>query len=165
MKTYAGIGSRQTPQDILSRMKELAELLGNRGYVLRTGGASGADTAFYEGSLRANGGCQMMLPWKGFNGHSKGWLPSPACYELAKQHHPNWDKLTRGGRALHARNCQQILGPNLNDPVKFVVGWTDDGKGSGGTGQAYRVAKSMNIKIFDLYNGHMTEEILEYADG
>ena len=49
MKFYAGIGSRETPVNILYMMKKLARALGKSDWTLRSGGAKGADSAFYSG--------------------------------------------------------------------------------------------------------------------
>ena len=49
-----------------------------------------------------------------------------------------------------ARNSYQVLGRNLDDPVEFVICWTPGGSGSGGTGQAIRIAKDYQIPVFDL---------------
>ena len=46
---YSGVGSEQTPQEVLDNMTELAAELEKEGYVLRSGGAEGADKAFYKG--------------------------------------------------------------------------------------------------------------------
>ena len=43
---WAGIGSRETPLPLLSKMTEVGEFLGKIGYVLHSGGAIGADMAF-----------------------------------------------------------------------------------------------------------------------
>jgi len=49
-KYYAGIGARSTPQNILDIMTNLAHKLSEKEYILRSGGALGADMAFDEGS-------------------------------------------------------------------------------------------------------------------
>lgn len=46
MKYYTGIGSRQTPKDILKLMEDIAFKLAQKGYILRSGAAGGADTAW-----------------------------------------------------------------------------------------------------------------------
>ena len=69
--------------------------------------------------------------------------------EIAKEFHPAWDKLSPAAKKLQARNCYQVLGYDLETPSQFVVCWTPRGSGSGGTGQAIRIAKSHNIPIFD----------------
>lgn len=152
---YAGIGSRETPPEILREFKALAEDLAARGYCLRSGGADGADSAFEEGCDRIDGPKQIFLPWDGFNGRradrTKGVFSGagPKAIALAAQHHPAWRSCGRGARALHARNGYQILGPNLEAPVEFVVCWTIDGSGKGGTGQALRIAAVCSIPVYD----------------
>lgn len=55
MKKYAGIGSRRTPMAAGDVIEELAGVLAERGYLLRSGGASGADAAFEMGCNRRRG--------------------------------------------------------------------------------------------------------------
>jgi len=146
-KYYAGIGSRKTPESILRLMSSIAEYLSNQGYILRSGGAEGADKAFEQG---CKGDKEIFIPWNGFNNLSQLYPLTKECFELASQFHPVWDKLSQGAKKLHARNCQQILGKDLNNPVDFVICWTKNGKEVGGTAQAIRVAKSKKIRIFNL---------------
>lgn len=145
---YAGIGSRETPADVLATMTEIARRLRARGFVLRSGGARGADQAFAAG---AGEDAEIFLPWPGFEGQQSRFCPpTTAAYELAGQHHPAWAQLSDGARRLQARNSHQVLGWGLDDPVEFVVCWTPDGKGAGGTGQAIRIAAATGIPVFDL---------------
>lgn len=44
--TYAGIGSRETPMEVLELMTKASTWLGTKGYTLQSGGAIGADMAF-----------------------------------------------------------------------------------------------------------------------
>ena len=50
MKYYAGIGSRETPQEFLEFFVKLARFLYSKGYTLRSGGADGSDKAFEIGA-------------------------------------------------------------------------------------------------------------------
>ncbi len=52
------------------------------------------------------------------------------------------------------RNVPQVLGRTLNPQYysKFVIAWTKDGKATGGTGQALRIAEHYNIPIYNLFN-------------
>lgn len=155
---YAGIGSRTTPADVLTTMQRIASRMANAGWTLRSGGAQGADTAFQQGCTAVNGWMQIFLPWPGFNGipATAGIYPfvDEAALQLAAQFHPNWAACSAGARKLHARNCYQILGPNLATPVDLVLCWTPHGSGSGGTGQALRIAHHHGIPVHDL--GHPT---------
>ena len=49
MGYYAGVGSRETPLDVLKTMWKIGNYLATKGYTLRSGGAKGADTAFENG--------------------------------------------------------------------------------------------------------------------
>ena len=49
---YAGIGSRDTPESILSLIGSIAEVLTNHGLMLRSGGAPGAGFEILEENFR-----------------------------------------------------------------------------------------------------------------
>jgi hypothetical protein len=150
-KAYAGIGARNTPDDVLDTMFELAEDLEQLGYILRTGGAEGADTAFYQGVQNPKN-AEVYLPWQGYNNYrtNKQIIIPKQAYDLARMHHPNWDACKPAVQKLHARNNQIILGANLENPVDFVICYTPNGSATGGTGQAIRVADAELIHVFDL---------------
>lgn len=147
---YAGIGSRETPPDVLETMQKIAGYLAREGYTLRSGAAPGADSAFERGALAAGGKTEIWVPWEGFNKHPSSLTPTPEAFALAEKHHPAWSACKQGARALHARNGHQVLGASLNDPVAFIVCWTKGGSGAGGTGQALRIARASGIEIYDL---------------
>lgn len=157
-KTYTGIGSRETPNDVLYSMTLIAEFLKENKFILRSGGADGADTAFEEGAGTLK---QIFIPWKGFNNRNSQFdKVSIEALNMAKDLHPAWLKLSQGAQKLHGRNCYQILGSDLNKPSSFVICYTKGGKGTGGTGQALRLAKKLGIKIFD-YGSYQTVEDAE----
>lgn len=149
---YAGIGSRQTPPNILKEMTLLASQLEERGWWLRSGGAAGADEKFAEGVKEK---VEIWLPWEGF---VKKPNPSHTYYVISQddwdvfdsveKYHPKPETLSKAGRYLVARNFRQCVG---NPNSEFVVCWTPDGKVVGGTGQALRISKSYNIPIFNMF--------------
>jgi hypothetical protein len=148
LKYYAGIGSRRTPEPMLEIMTKIAKVCQERGYILRSGGAAGADTAFEAG---ANSRKEIFLPWKGFNKHTSNLFNlTEEGYTLAEQFHPAWKRCSDKDKKFHVRNCYQVLGYHLNDPVYFVMCWTPNGSGLGGTGQAIRIAKHYRIPVYDL---------------
>jgi hypothetical protein len=109
----------------------------------------------------AGANADVFLPWATFenaipvlgDGHDQ---PSSGAFEIAREHHPNWDALSRGGRALQARNTHQILGPTLDQPSGFAICSTSnrslDGHeaNTGGTGQALRLCAAYNVRVFNL---------------
>lgn len=158
MKYYSGIGSRETPIELKEIIKIIVEHLESRDYILRSGGAPGADSFFEEYTTKK----EIFLPWKDFNGNdSTFYKPSYDSYDMAKKYHPNWNRLSLGGRKLMARNCHQVLGQDLKTPVEFVVCWTKDGGETGGTGQAMRIASKLGIPIYNLFFEDTLEKILK----
>lgn len=150
---YAGIGARKTPVDILSLMTKIAGALEEKGLILRSGGAEGADSAFERGVKDPNNK-EIFLPWPGFNRRND--IPAipvtEQAYAMAALFHPAWERLSRGPQALMARNMYQVLGADLNTPSKLVICWTPGGKIVGGTGQALRGAAHFNIPVINLGN-------------
>lgn len=133
---YAGIGSRNTPQDILELMSKAAVALHKRGYILVSGGAKGADSAFAS-----------PLPPEGVIIYRAQDATEKAIIE-ASYYHPAWDKCTPYTKQLHGRNVMIIT----NHPIKFVLCWTQGGHPVGGTGLGIRVAKHYKIPVFNLFS-------------
>ena len=162
---YAGIGSRETPSDVLELIESIAATLARRGWVLRTGGSPGADQSFYRGARGTHGQVELYLPWPSFEAPARREEESEVClfprpsddaYALAARFHPGWDGLSPAARHLLARDGHQVLGADLATPVQFVVCWTADGSldgsgpRSGGTGQALRIAHHHGLPVLNL---------------
>lgn len=64
--------------------------------------------------------------------------------------HPAWDRCKPAAKFLHMRNVPQVVGINLDTASDMIICWTPQGKRTGGTGQALRIAEYLNIPIFDL---------------
>lgn len=153
MKYYAGIGSRETPHDVLRLMSKIARKLALENWTLRSGGARGADSAFHKGSLDVAGNAEIFTAQ-----HA-----TPESLKLAEKYHPNWSACDNYTRRLHARNGLILLGENLDSPVKFIICWTLDGKVAGGTGQALRIATDYGIKVRNLGIYECYQEALKYV--
>ena len=157
MPIYCGVGSRETPDQILKLMEDIAVVLAQRGWVLRSGLAGGADQAFHVGATMAKGQQENYIPWKGFNRANAQAIVAPDlpnwndALGISSQFHPAWDKCSDGAKKLHGRNLYQIAGKDLDLPVDCVVCWTKNGQEIGGTAQAMRIAKHLQIPIFNLF--------------
>lgn len=167
---YAGIGSRETPVDIISQMMDIATELAKHGWVLRSGHADGADQAFETGCVQGNGKMEIMLPWKGFNkapfNNPSYIVPhnSKELEDFTASFHPAWHRCTRAAKLLHMRNSWQILGEHTNAQVEMVICWTKGGKRGGGTGQALRIAEFYKIPIFDLALPETVDKLTEFVN-
>lgn len=151
-RVHTGIGSRATPPDTLELIAKIATALARAGLTLRSGGAPGADAAFEAGA--GAGSAEIFLPWKGFNHHpSLLYSPPSAAFDLARTVHPRWERCKPAHRLFHARNCQQVLGKALDDPVDFVLFWAreEEGQVGGGTATAVRLARKRGIATFNLW--------------
>ena len=67
---YTGIGSRKTPKTILKLFTEVAIYLSKQGYILRSGGAKGADQAFERGAAKK----EIYLPWRNFENNKSNLI-------------------------------------------------------------------------------------------
>lgn len=169
MKYYTGIGSRETPPSILALMTRLAAKLEADDYILRSGGAGGADTAFEAGAKTK----EIFLPWPGFNESTSTLheIPELAMY-IASTLHPAWNKLSQGAKKLMGRNVQQVCGTALSLNSSFVICWTPDGCDSastrtsktGGTGLAISLADKLGIQILNLANPEALSYIKNYLE-
>lgn len=165
---YSGIGSRDTPDVVIRSMKEIGKFLLPY-FILRSGGAGGADSAFESVAQDRK---QIFLPYDGFNGRKvdnkqffilTGEIEKQAKL-LAAKYHPNWSRCGFAAKRFHTRNMAQVLGPDLKTPVEFVVAYTEGGKLVGGTAQAIRVAKDHDIPVFNLGKMSMTDVLYFLQD-
>ena len=171
---YTGIGSRNTPDDILLLMEDIGQELAGTGFVLRSGGADGADSAFERGCDEVNGKKEIYLPWKGFNDNESSLHTiSPDAYEIAKGiYGARWQNLSEAIRKLMTRNLYQVAGTTLDIVSTLVVCWTPDGcttkksrtKYTGGTGQAIAYADTMSVPVFNLKNVKDFERLMKYIE-
>lgn len=156
-KIYTGIGSRQTPSDVLHLMRKIALVFDYLDWTLYSGHANGADVWFESGAVKRK---KIFLPWKNFNGSDSTYYHDfdsergKTAEATVDVYHPAPFQLKTTSRALIARNCYQISGWNHrpDEMTDLVICWTKDGKDSGGTGQAIRIAWSCDIPVVNLFN-------------
>ncbi len=172
MRAYAGIGSRETPSDILGEMALFGKTLANL-MILRSGAAPGADEAFETGCKSSDGRREIFLPWKGFQKNdSHLYGVDQRASDIAATVHPHFQYMKRPVKLLIARNMHQILGVDLDRPVEFVICWTKDGcenhetytpTKTGGTGSAIALASKLDIPVYNLYNPNRLIDAYEHV--
>ena len=154
--TYAGIGSRQTPPEILKQMTQVAKELESIGYTLNTGVTfggkkEGADKAFDDGTSKKN----LFSP------ENQGSRKKEQA--IAKEIHPNPSALSPAALKLMARNTNQVFGDNLNTPVDFVLFYAEETANSlrpkGGTGQAVEMARRKGIPTINMSNPNWIDQL------
>ena len=155
---YTGVGSRVTPKAILETMTLIAIKLSKSGYILRSGGAIGADQAFERGSA-----LHHIFHARDAN---------MAAMAIAGGLHPAWDRCSQYAKRLHGRNAFQVLGLELDQPSKFLICWTPDGCEShasrtyetGGTGTAISIASEHGVPVFNLANQITLKRLEKFLD-
>lgn len=177
-KTYAGIGSRTTPTNVMLYENKLARYLDQvKGYRLHTGDALGSDKAFggrKQPFRKVNGKVTLWSSYTYIPENIRVYYPDDArgdvkAIEIAKTLHPNPSSLTEYALLLMARNAYQILGKNLDTPVDFVICWTKDGcehwqtrtQATGGTGQAIELASRLDIPVINIANSNVNDRLLK----
>jgi len=172
------VGSRETPSDVLRLMRGIGQHFCDTNFRGRSGGAPGADSAFYQGASNSRKfkdiGFDVFLPnsWS-FNKEEFGFLkprPSEGIYDattftdtyesatqLAERARGSFYGLGDVGIQLHIRNVFQVLGVNLRHEEfsKCVVFWAKPtgtkGRVEGGTNTAVQVAIQHDVPVYNLY--------------
>lgn len=150
MRYYTGVGSRKTPHEEFDLLVKVGYFLAEQGWILRSGAADGADSAFEKGcddwklaECSLTGGSPRMnkeifIAWEGFSNRFESEdgvycnIPTPTkqrAQQIVSEIHPAWN-LTRpdgtpvmsnGAKMLHTRNVFQVLGKTLDKPSSFLV--------------------------------------------
>jgi hypothetical protein len=117
----------------------------------------GADQAFAEGAIEAGGSVYLYLPWASYEDGWVRWAKVRGALTFvlrsddaeawdSVRHHPAAERLSRGARALHARNFCILRG------VRWVAAYpvVDRYGHRGGTGQGILLAERQGIPVLDL---------------
>lgn len=152
MRYYTGVGSRETPQNILKLMTYTAKFLDSKNYILRSGGAKGADCAFELGA--SDDKCIVYSINKRKALSSKDVIvPDLEKFRtLAKLCCLHYNKInSQFAKDLHTRNICQVIGHNIDEVIKsdFLICYTQFGEYKGGTTTAIRCAERFDIPVFN----------------
>lgn len=86
---------------------------------------------------------------------------------MASEVHDAWHNCDEYARSQHSRNCHQIFGYTLDNPVDAVITWCPLIKGNipiGGTATALKLAAKAGIPIFNLWQPNKDATILQIRD-
>lgn len=172
MPYYTGVGSRETPEDVMKKLRYVGRVLASAGFILRSGAADGSDTGFEQGCDKVAGAKEIYLAWKGFSKRFdiKFVEITQEAMDLASTLHPGWNYLKQGAKLLHSRNTYQVLGRTLDKPSEFTVCWTSDGAETleqlspktGGTATAIRLSLLRGIPVFNFKNEASIERFKQF---
>jgi predicted Rossmann-fold nucleotide-binding protein len=146
MSTVSIIGTRDPGAGQFAYAEGLARGLSrDHGVKIRTGGAYGIDQAAMTGAKKSL--LEIFLPWPSYNREiippDAGLIVTeikPEWLASVDKYHPNPAALSRGARALHARNYP------LAAEVDLVIAFPNE-KGAGGTSQGMRIARDKGVPV------------------
>lgn len=163
------VGSRKLTKQDRTRISVIGNLLRALQINGASGNAEGSDIEWDKYIF-----VQHFLPWDGhqstpehpkkYNGAngfqylSLEYAPvarRDRAAQIASDHHPCWDRLKRGGRAMHTRNVFQALGINLDKSTfaDLTIYTAEESKArvvKGGTRTAVEISRSNGIPTFNL---------------
>ena len=158
-------------------MSELAMIFEKKGYILRSGCATGADAAFEDALYNPAKNAEIYIPNKSFPykmgtkykkhyivpkemfGEGFNGLYCQATRLIHKYDiHAGWKYLNTGIMDLHNRNMFQVLGIDLKSKSSFNICYTrgkelkqaDTHSKTGGTGTSINASDLYKIKLFNL---------------
>lgn len=161
---FAGVGSRDTPEEVCRVMRRLAVVLYAQGYGLSSGDARGADRAFWEGAILSpfyrKIGARIYLSDQCVRGrkadpenfffNAQEFHTFEKAKALAFEARGSFNGLDEWGINLHSRNVMQIYGGGLQDKVEYLIYWAipvgKSEKVRGGTNTALQLAKKAEVK-------------------
>lgn len=156
MNRIACVGSRETPPDVLDWMADMGAMIVERGFVLVSGNAPGADQAWARGGNSIDPSrVELCLPWEGFEGHAVHprnvvriiQSSDQRYYDDVKGTHPSFGRLSAAALKLHARNAMIV------DGAFMTLAYLNHAKpGYGGTGGAWRIAQRRQGEISSVHD-------------
>lgn len=161
---------------------KIGRYLAEKGWILHTGAAPGADQAFARGALEGDGMVILHLPWPSYEEDWFGKIPSQFsrkisvdvleldrragaydrdAYDSVYEFHPAPERLRQGALKLHARNYRIIRPKGRPGPVSFTVAIPSPG--GGGTAQGIRLAESMKVPVvrLDQLSGKAAKKLID----
>lgn len=168
---YSGVGSRKAPLFVLYLFSLLAQVFEQKGMILRSGGALGADSAFSDALSAPESRSQLFVtnsvrkpnyfnPQTIYGQSFDGLYRQAMRLIMDNRLHKKWENCSQVALDLHNRNVFQVLGLDLKTHSEFVLCWTprgektyaETGQYTGGTGTAINTAAVNHIPVFNLAN-------------
>lgn len=159
---YAGIGTTTCSEKEKDLILKISNKMSER-FICYSGNALGSDITFQKGS---NKKCVIFLPWKTYNINEYNPKDSLDYYvlgndkeglESVRKFHKYPHKLTKGGFSMMSRNYYQVMGYSKYPKISCIICCADyhineisQMEVEGGTGQAVRIANSLNIPIVNI---------------
>jgi hypothetical protein len=149
-KYYTAIGPIDYPIEIQETLIKIGAFLASEKYTLRSGASEGFEYTIESGCNKAKGAKEIWLPWFKYEDHSSKLRWEQNGWDFISKRKKDWDTLKLTHKIYLARIPHQLLGLNLDEPSKFMLTWSYQGKGAHIFEEALKIAKEYKIPVFDL---------------
>lgn len=175
--------SSKSPEEIIDLAIRFGKMMVDLGIGVSSGDAVRMDRAFYAGARQSRRfyevPSRIYLAWNGVGLFDKSYH-DPSKYMYDAQRSPNWDiaqshakeargsfdKLGKGGIALHTRNTFQVLGESLVEPAILTMLYAVPTKWgvAGGTNTAFKISLKAKIPTFNLFYDDVKEAVIRLLE-
>lgn len=166
--------STETKDKLVAIANSLSSKNSDRGFIFRHNGETNDLMANKFFNLD-NINIESYLPWKKYNTNVENAVLNYANetgYRLAMGYHGKFANLPSPIRAILANLCNTLLGKEGNDPVDFVICYTECGSESfskkidytvaGNLGFILKICEDANIPIFNFKNNEALKNLKEF---
>ncbi len=168
-KAVALFTNQGIPEEVKERAREVAKILEEHEFTLRTDTTSEIDDIFQSAITRK----EIYLPWKDFKGlDSPNYWPNDASKEVAKRYFPRFDEMKDTVKAFLSRNVRMVLGQKLKSNICLLIVWTADGAEkkvektvkTGLSAHGMSVAFDMKVPVFNLQHADVASRLKHYLE-
>lgn len=163
-------GNGRAPDQLVPVIREIADLLKQHGFAIRTGGMDGVGKMVMDNVP----GVELHIPWKNFGNISDptSYYSGPECEEFSKRYLPGWDELKDSQKGFFKKNPRLVLGKQLKQPCQIAIIWSDDGvEGPSNRGQYSQQAghiaalcHAMRIPVININNPDAVQRLRRFLE-
>lgn len=168
--------TEQLPEEAKNKIEKVMSYLASKGLTYRNMTA-GSDE-FGKELMNKFENKETYLPWRNFNKEIKApaiFQPSELSYRVAVNYHKSYLKLPDIVRTLLACKMHTVLGKNCNEPVKFILAWSECGSESfkkdmdwkklGDLSMFIKIAKDLAIPFININSSSFSADKLNSLIG
>lgn len=170
---YVYLTENSIPEETKKKILSLMAVLGKKEFVFRTI-ADKTDTLGIAMLAVADLTSEVYLPWPKFNENMEEptlSFPKEPGYEVAKAYDKFFDKKKPAMRAIYASQAHTLVGEKADNPVDFLICYTEGGsegfkkgydyKKEGSLGYYIAICNELNIPIFNLKNDESFKRLVK----
>ena len=171
---YVNLVEESIPEETQKKILSLVGVLGKKGYTLRLTPDKTDKLGLAMLSVEDCKSIETYLPWGKFNediAEPTLKFPKSVGYEIAKGYTKVFDKVPAAVRAFYATRAHVFAGVTGDNPINFLICYTEGGaegfkkgfdyKKEGSLGFFIAMCNELNIPIFNLKNDESFKRLVK----